>query len=235
MLILGIDGALSEPSVAVAREGLVLFSKVGSPKASISRDVLRMVSEGFREYSISAEDISHICVTRGPGSFTGIRAAMATAYGLADATGARVGAVGTLEALAMAAPAVDGPITAVSKARKGIVYSAIYRKTGGAPELVHGPVEAPVENLARQGGGLPLVLIGEGFEEEIAKIRKNAEGAVDIAQKAMPIAAAAAMLAFWRLEKGESFGQSPSPEYIGRSQAELTQGGSGKTQPLYGG
>ena len=63
---------------------------------------------------MKVRDIRRIAVVRGPGSFTGIRLALATAAGLARATGAETGGIDYLPLLAASAHAALAPVLAAS-------------------------------------------------------------------------------------------------------------------------
>ncbi len=68
-----------------------------------------------------------IAVNHGPGSFTGLRSAVAAARGLALAAGLPVLAVGSLEALAAAVPSyASGTLVAAMDARRGQVYAQAF-------------------------------------------------------------------------------------------------------------
>ncbi len=58
-----------------------------------------LVAEAFGRTGIRPSDLGHIGVTLGPGSFTGVRAGLAFAKGLAAGLGLRLTGMGTLEAL----------------------------------------------------------------------------------------------------------------------------------------
>ena len=58
-----------------------------------------MVAEGFNIAAISPRELSHIGVTLGPGSFTGLRVGLSFAKGLASGLGLKLAGIGTLEAL----------------------------------------------------------------------------------------------------------------------------------------
>ncbi|MEL6743868.1 MAG: tRNA (adenosine(37)-N6)-threonylcarbamoyltransferase complex dimerization subunit type 1 TsaB [Pseudomonadota bacterium] len=67
-------------------------------------------------------DLTHIACTIGPGSFTGLRVGLATARGLALATGLPATGVGVLEA--MAHP-VEGPVAVAMDAKRSEVWLAV--------------------------------------------------------------------------------------------------------------
>jgi tRNA threonylcarbamoyladenosine biosynthesis protein TsaB len=58
-----------------------------------------MAAEAFEATGISPRDLSHIGVTLGPGSFTGVRVGLSFAKGLAVALGLKLQGIGTLEGL----------------------------------------------------------------------------------------------------------------------------------------
>jgi tRNA threonylcarbamoyladenosine biosynthesis protein TsaB len=101
--------------------------------------------------------VERIGIGVGPGSFTGLRIAIATGRALAQARRLPASAVGTLDALAagIAARRRDGRAAlAVLDARRGEVFAELHDGAGGAPS---GPVV------------LPPARIGEWLSEAVGK------------------------------------------------------------------
>ena len=82
-----------------------------------------MVERAMADAGADFPEISRITVTRGPGSFTGIRIALAAARGLALATGAGITAVPTFEAL-RPDECPEGRLFAVLDTKRGSLYAA---------------------------------------------------------------------------------------------------------------
>jgi tRNA threonylcarbamoyladenosine biosynthesis protein TsaB len=89
----------------------------------------------------AARDLDGIVVDVGPGLFTGLRVGIATAKGLAVATGVALHAVTSTDALAAAArdAGILGPVVAVVDARRGELFVASYAIGDGEPVLLGGP------------------------------------------------------------------------------------------------
>ena len=104
-------------------------------------------------------DVRRIGVGVGPGTFTGLRIGVATARALAQATGAEVAAVSTLEALAAAADG-DRAVLAVLDARRGEAYAAAFRDG----ERLLSPVAVAPEALAALADPrhAPWLAVGDG-------------------------------------------------------------------------
>ena len=107
-------------------------------------------------------DIDRIGVGVGPGTFTGLRIGVATARALAQAAGADLAAVSTLQALAAAAEH-DGPVLAVLDARRGEAFAAAWSHG----ERLLAPVAVPPQALRELVDGLsdnpgPWLAVGDG-------------------------------------------------------------------------
>lgn len=110
MLILAFDTATSLPSVALVRDGTtVAWRRTGS--RSLLADVDVVLGD------VEPRELDGVVVGVGPGSFTGVRIALAAARGMALALDLRVAGVSTLDALAE-----DG--VAVIDARRSEVFVA---------------------------------------------------------------------------------------------------------------
>jgi tRNA threonylcarbamoyladenosine biosynthesis protein TsaB len=168
LLVLGIETATRVATVGLVRAPLAPDAAPGTVAegcttlAEVSRDtglahgaeLLSLIDECLAAAGHDLDEVRCIAVGIGPGSFTGLRVALATAKGLALGGGVTLVGVSTLEALAAsvlpgwcAGAAVEdaGPGTLVAScldARKGEVYGAVF--------AVREPVaDAPSPRLGR--------------------------------------------------------------------------------------
>jgi len=92
--------------------------------------LMPMVDEVMREAGVGAGDLDLIAATVGPGSFTGVRIAIAAARGLALVTQAGLFGTDSLTVMARAALTeglvADGPFAVAVDARRGMLYFGIY-------------------------------------------------------------------------------------------------------------
>ena len=99
MTLLALDTSMAACSVAVWRDGILAhrFAAMerGHAEALFSHD-----PRGDGEAGASFADLRAIAVTRGPGSFTGVRVGVAAARGLALATDKPIIAATSLEVIA---------------------------------------------------------------------------------------------------------------------------------------
>lgn len=119
-LILALDGALAGASVALVRDGVVLAARRVATERGQAALLPELLDTVLREAGIVATALDAVGVTVGPGGFTGLRAALSLAQGIA--LGASIPAIGvtTGEALAAALPP-GAPIWAVIDTRRGRV------------------------------------------------------------------------------------------------------------------
>jgi tRNA threonylcarbamoyladenosine biosynthesis protein TsaB len=100
MLIVGIDSSLPLMSVALADGGALLGAVALEGKDSRNEKLLPAIDWLLSEAGAAKNDVGLLAVTRGPGSFTGVRIGLATAQGLALALDVPVCAMSTHEAVA---------------------------------------------------------------------------------------------------------------------------------------
>jgi len=116
----------------VARDGRVLGASHWRTERSHVGDLPVQAGGLLARCGLAWTDLDGIAVSVGPGSFTGLRIAVAFAKGLAFAGGLRVAAVSTLEALACVAEApVGARVCAALDARKHEVYAALFEVVSG--------------------------------------------------------------------------------------------------------
>jgi tRNA threonylcarbamoyladenosine biosynthesis protein TsaB len=116
VLTLAFDMATSVVSSALMRDGEPLAERVSRPQS-----VLEDIDFLHRETGLDQREIEAIAVGRGPGSFTGVRIALATARALAFALDVPAAGVSTLDVLAAGVP---GAVPVID-AKRGEVFALI--------------------------------------------------------------------------------------------------------------
>ncbi|WP_419895863.1 tRNA (adenosine(37)-N6)-threonylcarbamoyltransferase complex dimerization subunit type 1 TsaB [Roseomonas sp. USHLN139] len=104
MRILALDGALARASAAVWAEGRVLAARAAEGARGQAVALPPMVAAVLAEAGVAAASLDAVAAVVGPGGFTGIRAALALAQGVALAAGRPAIGVSTGEALAASLP-----------------------------------------------------------------------------------------------------------------------------------
>ena len=134
--ILLIETSTALCSVALAQDGAITsYRESSAPKAHASLTAV-FIQEMLAERGLTLADCDAICVSKGPGSYTGLRVGVSTAKGLCFGSGKPLLAVGTLDTLVFQAfsdnsNADDTPhvyIIPMIDARRMEVYTAVFEK-----------------------------------------------------------------------------------------------------------
>lgn len=125
MMILALEFSTDRRSAAVARAGVVLSEAVAQTGGRAT-DALGLIEKVLAEGKVSREEIEAVAVGLGPGSYTGVRAAIAVAQGWQLARGIPLLGVGSMEALAAQAQAenIFGRVNLLVDAQRGEFYLA---------------------------------------------------------------------------------------------------------------
>ncbi|HVR43483.1 MAG TPA: tRNA (adenosine(37)-N6)-threonylcarbamoyltransferase complex dimerization subunit type 1 TsaB [Thermoanaerobaculia bacterium] len=140
MLILGIDTSLPVFSIAIVNDGGIVAAYAAEGRSSRNEKLLPAVEWMLNEGGIGRSELGLLAVTRGPGSFTGVRVGLATVQGLAFALGLPVCAISTHESV-LGAEREEALV--FSDAGRGEWYVSGFR--GGEEELA--PSLAGAERL----------------------------------------------------------------------------------------
>ncbi len=158
MLVLALDASTPITAVALARvddAGREILAEVSVTARGSSEALLPSVHAALELAGEEIGSTERILAGIGPGTFTGIRIAVATARSLALATGAALCKNSTLAALAAPSLSIAPEVLAVLDAKRGEVFARRFSGAGAVGEVV---CVRPEELSA---GGKPL-LIGDG-------------------------------------------------------------------------
>lgn len=168
MIGLSMDTSSSALSVAVTDGFKVLGEITTNLKRNHSVRLMTTVDTLMREVGVIPKDLQWIAVGIGPGSYTGVRIGVTTAKGLAWSLNIPVIGVSSLQALATNALPRYGLVCPLMDARRGQVYTGLYRVTNRQEEFSNRLKEAISEEesiVLRQESGDRIVLFSDWLKE----------------------------------------------------------------------
>jgi tRNA threonylcarbamoyl adenosine modification protein YeaZ len=167
MLVLAIDTALAATQVCILDGGRIR-SALSRPMQTGHAEALVPMVEAARDAAgVPFRAIDRIAVTRGPGTFAGIRIGLSAARAYALALDVPAVGVETLDALAAEAGPDDEPLLAVIDARRDEVYARSFAPGGTPRDAAHATTLAV---LAREVQPGPLRAIGSAAPA-LARVR----------------------------------------------------------------
>ena len=224
MTIFAADASGRTSSAAVVKDGELIFESFMNKGLTHSETFLTLCDTVFSGAGCGPADIDCYAVTRGPGSFTGLRIGMGVVKGLAFPFNTPCAAVSTLEALAKSVLFSDAVITPVIDARRDRVYCAAFlmRLDGELVRLLDDAVlsldELKTKLLEFR---LPVLFVGDARES------CGAFSAEDLAVLTVPgfagylRASFVAEAAASQIARGETVpAERLAPVYLQQSQAE---------------
>ena len=126
-LLLNIETATTNCSVSLSKDGETLVLKEDNSPGYSHAELLHVfIKEVFTSANVDASSINAVAVSKGPGSYTGLRIGVSTAKGLCYALDKPLISISTLESLAHQVKVEEGLIVPMLDARRMEVYSAIY-------------------------------------------------------------------------------------------------------------
>jgi tRNA threonylcarbamoyladenosine biosynthesis protein TsaB len=165
MRILGVDTSTSCGSLGIVDDDEVVAEYALFRDETHSTRLVPAIQALLKEARLGLDEIDGLAVSLGPGSFTGLRVGLSAVKGLALAAERPVVGVPTLDALAFNLPFTSYAICPIVDARKGEVYTALYKdgEGGQVEQLTPYQVLSPLVLLET----IPLqetIFLGNGVE-----------------------------------------------------------------------
>jgi tRNA threonylcarbamoyladenosine biosynthesis protein TsaB len=164
VIILGVETATGQVGCAVGGVEGVLASFTSARGRRHAETLAPAIEFVCAQARVELRSVSAVAVDIGPGLFTGLRVGIATAKAIAQALRVPMIGLSSLDLLAFPVRHSHRLIVPVIDARRGEVFSALYRQVPGGlqrltPYAVTTPAELTSELLARNEDQL---LVGDG-------------------------------------------------------------------------
>ena len=172
MLTAAFETSTRKPSVALRAKGQVFEERLSGERPHAS-DLLPALDRLLSKTGQSVRDLELLVVGTGPGSFTGLRVAVATALGLARGCGTVLFGQPSWEAVCWRELRQGEAAAIVLDARQGELYFARYRRASDGVDVLQAPCIVRPGDLPRLVSG-DLRLFGEPGIERAAELDTSA-------------------------------------------------------------
>lgn len=154
MLVLAVDTSAARGSLALADDNFQILSSREWEKKAMHSDVATLELQALlADAQKSLNDITHIVVNHGPGSFTGLRVGINLARTLAYSLDVPILPLCTLEVLAFKNSREGEKVCVAVHALQTFVYAAVYRNELGFMVGVTPPASVDVTDLLSFSAG----------------------------------------------------------------------------------
>lgn len=175
MKVLAIESSAIAASIAIAEDNQLICEYTTNYKKTHSQTLMPMIEEVCKMVNLNLSELELIAVSKGPGSFTGLRIGVATAKGLAHTLEIPIVGVNTLDALAYNIGYTDRIICPLMDARRNQVYTGLYTYenntfTNMLPSTVV-PIEEIISEIKKLGK--QVIFLGDGITPNIDTIKNN--------------------------------------------------------------
>ena len=198
-VILLIETATKNCSVALCRDGQVICELSEKSEAFVHAEKLHvLINKAIRDSGLTPNDISAVAVSKGPGSYTGLRIGVSAAKGLAFALDIPLLAINTLELMCDYGRTLHPDMDfycGLMDARRDEVYMAVFDAKG--LEVISTSAALMGDNPFAFGEGKRCCFIGDGVEKCEAILPANS-----IRLSVLPAASMMTQLATANFKKG---------------------------------
>ena len=163
--ILNLETSTTNCSVSVSEQGRILsLIEENSANYSHSEQLHKFIQAALREAGLEQAQLDAIAVSKGPGSYTGLRIGVSAAKGLCYALDIPLISIDTLKCLATTTRVDEGYIIPVLDARRMEVYAAVYDSNYGLVRETWAEIIQP-DSFADYVQSGPVLILGNGAEK----------------------------------------------------------------------
>lgn len=164
-IILCLETATTNCSVAISVNGEVIgLREVNNKKHSHAEKLHVFIEELLKETLIEKHQLNAIAVSKGPGSYTGLRIGVSAAKGLSFALDIPLISIPTLQSLAKQVTCTDCYIVPMIDARRMEVYSAVYDSKNNQVRKTQAEV-LNVDSFSNYLSDKKTIFLGDGAEK----------------------------------------------------------------------
>ena len=203
-IVLAIETAGSACSVAVGRGSAVLAAERQAMRYGHGEALLPMIDRVVMAAGLPRSAVGSVAVAVGPGGFTGIRAGLGAAQGIALALGARLIGVTSFDAVVAALPPGGGIALVALDSRRDDLYVQLFDRGSGLPLAAPAAVlpEGLASHIGARIGREPLLIAGDMVEAAAAALGSSVP--VEIAEGSAPDARGVLAAALRQIEREPS-------------------------------
>ncbi|MBU4149830.1 MAG: tRNA (adenosine(37)-N6)-threonylcarbamoyltransferase complex dimerization subunit type 1 TsaB [Candidatus Omnitrophica bacterium] len=177
MKILGIDTSSRILSIALSQDDDIIAEENHILDRRHSSFLIPKIQGLLERAGVSIKAVDGFIIGLGPGSFTGLRIGVSAVKGFGIATQKPCIGVPSIDAMAFNAEADTESIVPVIDAKRGRVYSAVYKKRQSHIIKKTDHLLLPIDKLMKKVKG-PAIFLGDGLELYRPDIEKLNKGSV---------------------------------------------------------
>lgn len=223
MIVLSIDSSSKVATVALLKDDILMAEYVLNDKREHSVLLMTMIENILKESNLTIDDIDAYVVSKGPGSFTGLRIGMATIKGMSFGSNKPYISLSSLDSLAYSVSSFNGIICPIMDALRTNVYTGLYKSENGSLETIMDPTPMELEDLISllKEKNEPVIFTGDGLAKHKEFINENFPNA-NFAPNHLSIVRASSLgeLGMQKLKSGICDDSNSSPVYLKKPQAE---------------
>ena len=223
MIVLSMDSSSLVTTVALLKDEHLLGEFTLNFKREHSIILMEKIEMLLKDCNIDISEVDGFVVSKGPGSFTGLRIGMATVKGLSKGSNKPYLSISSLDALAYSLVNFDGIICPIMDALRDSVFTCMYKSSNGELSKIIDYSALSLDELVEvlQQKDEPVIFTGDGvykYKEYLLEKLPNAKFAPN--HLSVVRASALGELGMELLRKGQYDDMNSSPLYLKKPQAE---------------